>query len=124
MRFSASVRSALFAGVAGVALPVSAFAQEAPETAADPAGETGEVAAPMSAGEPIVVTATKREMILQEAPVSVSVTSGETLERAEIRDLIDLQTVAPSLRVSQLQSSANTTFIIRGFGNGANNAGI
>jgi outer membrane receptor protein involved in Fe transport len=124
MRFSASVRSALFAGVAGVALPVSAFAQEAPETAADPAGETGEVAAPMSAGEPIVVTATKREMTLQETPVSVSVTSGETLERAEIRDLIDLQTVAPSLRVSQLQSSANTTFIIRGFGNGANNAGI
>lgn len=124
MRFSASVRSALFAGVASVALPVSAFAQEAPETAADPAGETGEVAAPMSAGEPIVVTATKREMTLQETPVSVSVTSGETLERAEIRDLIDLQTVAPSLRVSQLQSSANTTFIIRGFGNGANNAGI
>ncbi|MFZ4690534.1 MAG: TonB-dependent receptor, partial [Polymorphobacter sp.] len=30
----------------------------------------------------------------------------------------------PSLRVNQLQSSANTNFIIRGFGNGANNAGI
>ena len=30
----------------------------------------------------------------------------------------------PSLRVDQLQSSANTNFIIRGFGNGANNAGI
>ena len=37
---------------------------------------------------------------------------------------IDLQTAVPSLRVSQLQSSANTNFIIRGFGNGANNAGI
>ena len=30
----------------------------------------------------------------------------------------------PSLKVSQLQSSANTNFIIRGFGNSANNPGI
>ncbi|RDC59505.1 Ferrioxamine receptor [Alteripontixanthobacter maritimus] len=72
----------------------------------------------------IIVTATKRARTLQDTPVSVSVTTAETLERAEIRDLIDLQTVTPSLRVSQLQSSANTTFIIRGFGNGANNVGI
>jgi len=72
----------------------------------------------------IVVTASKRETTLQETPISVSVTSGETLERAQIRDITDLTTVAPSLRSSQLQSSANTTFIIRGFGNGANNAGI
>ncbi len=72
----------------------------------------------------IVVTASKRETTLQETPISVSVTSGETLERAQIRDISDLTTVAPSLRSSQLQSSANTTFIIRGFGNGANNAGI
>jgi len=72
----------------------------------------------------IVVTASKRETTLQETPISVSVTSGETLDRAKIRDISDLTTVAPSLRSSQLQSSANTTFIIRGFGNGANNAGI
>ncbi|WP_338446365.1 TonB-dependent receptor [Pelagerythrobacter marensis] len=124
MRFSASVRSALFAGVAGVALPVSAFAQDAPASPPESGQENSEAPPPVSTGATIVVTATKREMTLQEAPVSVSVTSGETLERAEIRDLIDLQTVAPSLRVSQLQSSANTTFIIRGFGNGANNAGI
>ena len=36
----------------------------------------------------------------------------------------DLQTVVPSLSVGQRQSSANTNFFIRGFGNGANNAGI
>jgi len=72
----------------------------------------------------IVVTATKREQTLKETPVSVSVASGQTIEQAGIRDLIDLQSVAPSLRVTQLQSSANTNFVIRGFGNGANNAGI
>lgn len=72
----------------------------------------------------IVVTATKREQTLLDTPISVSVTSGATIQQAQIRDAIDLQTVVPSLRVGQLQSSANTNFIIRGFGNGANNAGI
>lgn len=72
----------------------------------------------------IIVTASKRETTLQELPISVSVTSAETIENAAIRDLIDLQSVAPSLRVNQLQNSSNTNFIIRGFGNGANNAGI
>ena len=72
----------------------------------------------------IIVTATKREQTLQDVPISVSVTSGEAIERAQVRDLLDLQTLVPSLKVGQLQSSANTNFIIRGFGNGANNAGI
>jgi len=72
----------------------------------------------------IVVTANKREQSLQDVPVSVSVTSGETIQRAAIVDIIDLQTSVPSLRVNQLQSSAQTNFTIRGYGNGANNPGI
>lgn len=75
-------------------------------------------------GSEIIVTATKRSQTLQDTPVAVSVTSAQQIENAQIRDLIDLQASVPSLRVSQLQSSANTNFIIRGFGNGANNAGI
>lgn len=74
--------------------------------------------------EEIVVTATKRERTLQEVPVAVSVTDAETIEKAQILDVFDLQSVVPSLRVTQLQSSANTNFLIRGFGNGANNPGI
>ncbi|MGB5725082.1 MAG: TonB-dependent receptor plug domain-containing protein, partial [Parasphingorhabdus sp.] len=72
----------------------------------------------------IIVTASKRETTLQETPISVSVTTGETLENAQIRDVLDLQSVTPSLRVSQLQTSSASTFIIRGFGNGDNNFGI
>ena len=72
----------------------------------------------------IIVTATKREQTLQEVPIAVSVTSADTIEKAKINDVIDLQSVVPSLRVSQLQNSVATNFIIRGFGNGANNAGI
>ena len=125
---TATVRTVMLAGVAAVAIPASVSAQdtdlEEVQQQTDSDGDNIPDAADASTGNVIIVTATKREQTLQETPVSVSVTSGETLERAEIRDLQDLQTVAPSLRVSQLQSSANTTFIIRGFGNGANNVGI
>jgi len=72
----------------------------------------------------VMTTATKRQQTLQETPVAVSVTPAEVIENAKILDISDLQTVVPSLRVTQLQTSANTNFIIRGFGNGANNAGI
>lgn len=72
----------------------------------------------------IIVTATKRQTTLQDTPVAVTVTRAETIERAQIQDLIDLQSVVPSLRVSQLQASTQTDFVIRGFGNGANNPGI
>jgi outer membrane receptor protein involved in Fe transport len=99
------------AGAFAVAMPGVALAQDA-----EPEAQQG--------SNQIIVTASKREQTLQEVPISVSVTSGETIERAQIRDVLDLQTVVPSLRVSQLQSASSTTFIIRGFGNGDNNFGI
>ena len=74
--------------------------------------------------EEIIVTASKRASTLQEIPIAVSVTTAETIEKAQILDISDLQSVVPSLRVSQLQNSTNTNFVIRGFGNGANNPGI
>lgn len=74
--------------------------------------------------EEIITTATKREQTLQETPVAVSVVSAEVMQQAQVRDVKDLQAMIPSLRISQLQTSGNTNFIIRGFGNGANNAGI
>ncbi|MFM7378593.1 MAG: TonB-dependent receptor [Erythrobacter sp.] len=107
-------RFTLLAGAAcALAMPTMAFAQDAETEAAEP-----------EVGNEIIVTASKREQTLQETPISVSVTSGDVLEQAQIRDVLDLQTVTPSLRVSQLQSASATTFIIRGFGNGDNNFGI
>ncbi|MEG3150267.1 TonB-dependent receptor [Sphingomonas sp. ZT3P38] len=72
----------------------------------------------------IIVTATKREQTLQDVPISVSVTGVETIEKAQIRDLIDLQSVVPSLKVAQFNAAGQTNFIIRGFGNGNGNDGI
>ncbi len=79
---------------------------------------------PSNVMEEVVVMATKREQTLQEVPIAVSVVDAEVLEQAFITDMIQLQTLVPSLKVTQLQTTGNTNFIIRGFGNGANNPGI
>ncbi|NBS23525.1 MAG: TonB-dependent receptor [Altererythrobacter sp.] len=117
--FTGSTRFALMSGAAALA-----FAMPAAAHAQDTADDDTSVEDEFSGAPVIVVTATKREQTLQETPISVSVTTGETLENAQIRDVLDLQTVTPSLRVSQLQTSSASTFIIRGFGNGDNNFGI
>ena len=105
-----------FAGVSLLALTIAApsFAQVTPQAAAAAEDNSAD----------IIVTASKRAQTLQDTPISVAVATSQQIEQSQIRDLIDLQTLVPSLKVGQLQSSANTNFIIRGFGNGANNAGI
>ena len=121
----ATIRAALYAsasvasfgaclGGAGVAFAQVDEAQPATDAGVEEEG----------AGNEIVVTATKREQTLQEIPVAVSVTTAQTIERAQIRDIKDLGSLVPSLRVGDRQSSQNATFYIRGFGNGANNVGI
>lgn len=127
MRFDAfaAARAVLLAGAA--ILPAAALhAQDTASPDAAPADAQAEAEATedLSSGNEIIVTATKRAQTLQDTPVAVSVTTGEVLEQAQIRDILDLQTVTPSLRVSQLQNSSSSTFIIRGFGNGDNNFGI
>ena len=108
----------------------SAFAQDSvaqqePPAAQAPASQADQTEpTPAEPSEDIVVTATKRTQTLQDVPISVSVTSQQTIERAQIRDLVDLQTVVPSLKVQQNNSVGATNFIIRGFGNGAGNVGI
>jgi len=111
------MRALLIAGSALSALcaPGMALAEDADAAGTSDAG---------AVGNEIVVTATKREQTLQDTPVAVSVTTAETIERGQIRDLRDLQTVVPSLSVGQRQAVGSTNFFIRGFGNGANNAGI
>ncbi|QZD90074.1 TonB-dependent receptor [Qipengyuania aurantiaca] len=119
----ATVRSALLVGTAALAMPTAALAQDEGEDQAavyDDAEEQAESPDPNI----IVVTATKREQTLQEVPVAVSVTTAETIEQAQIRDIADLATVVPSLRVSTLQSAFATSYSVRGFGTDGNNIGL
>ena len=84
--------------------------------------QAGSVSA--QAVEEVIVTATKTERTLQEVPVAVSVVNADTIEKANIIDLLDLKAVVPSLDARQYQSTTNATFFIRGFGNGSNNPGV
>ena len=89
-----------------------------------PAMAQDEVEAESRKLDKVVITASKREQTLQDTPIAVSVVSAETLEQAEIRDVLDLQSVVPSLEIRQSTSTINTSFSIRGFGSASNNAGI
>lgn len=116
-----------FKGVlsAGAALPVFFFGLSAPAYARDQpeAGqETPAMSSPRVAD--IVVTANKRAETLQDTPIAVSVVDSQEIERAEIQDLLDLQTLVPSLVIRQGQTSGNANFFIRGFGNGQNAIGL
>lgn len=77
-----------------------------------------------AAQDEIIVSAQKREQTLQQVPIAVSVVGADSIEKSQAADLTEIQVLVPTLRVSTLQNSSQTNFIIRGFGNGANNPGI
>ena len=126
---SNTARVALLTGAAAFAFPSVATAQDADELQevqeqVDSDDDAFNDASDAQTGNVIVVTALKREQTLQETPVAVSVTTAETIERAQIRDVADLATIVPSLTVSQSQSQFATTYSIRGFGTSGNNIGL
>jgi iron complex outermembrane recepter protein len=71
----------------------------------------------VAAGEQIVVTARRREELIQDVPGSVSAFSGAALEKAGIPDLTGLADLVPNttLKTSRATNSTLTAFI-RGIG--------
>lgn len=101
-------------GALSIILTTPAIAGDQPQaTARDPGTQ-----------DDIIVTADKRAEPASTVPLSISTATQADLQRTQIRDLIELQSIAPGLSVQQHQASAQTNFLIRGFGNGDNNAGI
>ena len=72
----------------------------------------------------LVVTAQKREEVMQDVPVVVTALSEQTLQDAGVRDVKDLQVLVPGLTVTSTQSEALTTARIRGIGTVGDNAGL
>ncbi len=110
---------------AGTALPVLLLGLATPAIAqeqADPDRQDPGLSSPRI--PVIVVTANKREEALEDTPIAVTVVQSQEIEQAEIQDLLDLQTLVPSLAIRQGQTSGNTNFFIRGFGNGQNAIGL
>ena len=75
--------------------------------------------------EEIVVTATKRAESIQDVPIAVTAIDAQTLDRAGVKDLRDLSTVAASFNMNSSQTeSQGTTLRIRGVGTTGNNIGL
>lgn len=76
------------------------------------AAEAEEDGAKTSQGE-IVVTATRREGSVKDAPLAISATTGDSLRGANISSFQDLTRIDPSLTVNN-QGTGQNQFIIRG----------
>jgi len=116
--------SRLAIGIACVATPAIAFAQDtapvaspqvgaAPATASDQEDQAGQ-------GE-IIVTAQRREERLSEVPMSITALSGDQIARSGIVSTTDLAAVTPGLQFPVSGAFAQPT--IRGIGTTVTSAG-
>jgi iron complex outermembrane receptor protein len=65
--------------------------------------------------EEVVVTARRREELLQDVPISISVFNQQQLDNNNVVNSSDLARFTPSLSVNQRFGSENSSFAIRGF---------
>ncbi len=68
--------------------------------------------------EEVIVTAQKREQSLQDVPISISVTSGENIEKQSLTDLGELAAVTPNIIITD--APASDQLYIRGVGSSIN----
>jgi len=105
-----------------ISLAAPAFAQE--EAPAEPA-PAEEEAGTFAGVEEITITATKRAQSVQDVPIAVTAITAEGLQARGIADVKELQQVAPSLAITDSNSSTNGgTIRIRGMGTSGNNPGL
>lgn len=109
----------LYGGIAAAALlsAASASAQDAGAGQPAPPGDrTADQSA--AAGDPeIVVTARRRDEILQNVPIAITAFSGEQLERQGALDITDLGETTPNVTLETSRGTNSTlTAFIRGVG--------
>ena len=115
---SASVRTALLAGAAAMVLPAAAQAQDADAADRRSAGvRTGQQQCHRRDRDQARTDAAGNARRRQRDQLGSD-------RAAQIRDVADLATLVPSLRVSQNQSSFATSYSVRGFGTDGNNIGL
>lgn len=94
--------------------PMSLFAQSS-DTAAPEATKSRNI-------ETVVVTAQKREEILQDVPASISVLGGEQVENLSLNSLSDFATYVPGFAVSSGGSPGLARLTLRGIQTGGGGA--
>lgn len=114
MAYKTSLKMILATTTALFSIPNMAWAQTPPAPSA--AATEQEEPQASSALADIVVTAQRREQRLQDVPVAVSVTSGDTLVKQNIITLEGVANRLPAIRVTRNTNS--DTIAIRGVGSG------
>jgi len=107
-------RIALMAAASSLALSAASQAQVS--------GSSGE--SERRTVDVITVTAQQREESAQDVPISIGAYDTAALETAGVRDIKDLQAIAPGLIVTSTQSETITTARIRGIGTVGDNFGL
>jgi iron complex outermembrane recepter protein len=74
--------------------------------------------------EEVTVYAQKRAQSILEVPVSVASYDADLLDQAQVRDLSDLQQVAPSLVFNSSTGATQSIMTIRGIGTAGQNSGL
>lgn len=119
-----NMRRLLAAGVCGLAISTSAFAQEG----AGAASAESEVSKDDGALGEIVVTARRRTEALSDVPVSVTAFSQEGLDRIGARDVDDITLLTPGVQFERdsFGASNRSSISIRGINStvGANTVGV
>ncbi len=72
----------------------------------------------------IVVTAQKREQVLQDVPIAVTAFQGEFLQETATDTLIQLESFTPNLSIAPGLGNSQASVFIRGIGSPGNSAGI
>src|SRR5688572_18566739 len=110
-------RIQIMLAASGIALISSgAVAQTAPEQSADPATEaySRTEANEAEGSEDIVVTARRRAESLQDVPQTVNAVTNETIEKLNIQNFQDIQSVVPGLTLEAAGNGFSTTASVRG----------
>ena len=94
----------------GLIVPLLASAAAVPAFAQD--GDP--VASAPVENDVIVVTALKREQVLQDVPATINALGGETLKERQIQSLADLETQVAGLKFDPISGNSNVT--VRGIG--------
>jgi len=74
--------------------------------------------------EKVVVTATRRETVLQKTPIAITAVGKKSLEAARVENIEDLVPLVPSLQVTNNGNPNGYTARIRGVGTQGDNPGL
>ena len=114
----------LSAGIAALATPTYAHAQDDTTATADAAAQAADAATEPANDAEIVVTAQGRRQPLQDVPLAVTAVGGQSMQNSGATDIRALNQLAPSLLVSSTGTEANGSARIRGIGTVGDNPGL